>query len=75
MSWIWSRGSRCGAITSVRSPLLPTRLDGKEQDAATAPPGRRGTRGIRATTPTAVEELAPPVREITLPPRMVLSGL
>ena len=57
----------------------PTRLDGKEQGAAAAPPGRRGTRGIRATKSTAVEELAPSgprgVREITLPPRMVLSGL
>ena len=37
--------------------LLPTRLDGKEQDAA-APPGRRGIRGTRATKSTAAEELA-----------------
>ena len=27
------------------STYSPTRLDGKEQDAAAAPPGRRGTRG------------------------------
>jgi hypothetical protein len=42
MSWSWSRGSRCGAITSVRSPLphspgrrgkrcRPRRLEGGEQ--------------------------------------------
>ena len=56
-------GSSCGAITQVRiawklelEPWVvhsPTRLDGGEQDAAAAPPGRRGIRGTRATKSTA----------------------
>ena len=35
-----------------------------EQDAAVAPPGRRKTRGTRATKSTAAEELAPVLGKI-----------
>jgi hypothetical protein len=45
-----------GPSNRPRCRLL--RLDGGEQDAAAAPPGRKGTRGTGATKFTAAEEVA-----------------
>ncbi len=45
-------------------PRCRRRLEGGEQDAAAAPPGRRRTRGTRATKSTAAEELVPVLGEI-----------
>jgi hypothetical protein len=45
-------------------PRCHRRLEGGEQDAVAAPPGRRRTRDTRATKSTAAEELAPALGEI-----------
>ena len=53
-------------------------LKGGEQETATAPPGRRGTRSTGATKSTAAEDFASVLGEyasVSSPPRMVLSGL
>ncbi len=53
-SWIWSRGSVEQSLWwGVHSP---TRLEWGEQDAAAAPPRRKGTRSTGATKSTAAEE-------------------
>ena len=73
---LWKRAAACwigwagaGAVgLTVKQSIRwgvhsPTHMDSWEQDAAAAPPGRRGTRDTRVIKSTAAEELAPVLGE------------
>ena len=75
MSWIWSRGSRCGAITPVRSPLphSPGREGTRCRRRAAWKEGNKEYRSDQIHCGGGARSGPRGVREITPPPLMATS--